>query len=223
MSLSRLLFICAAHQAVSVFGLEAAAPCTQPLLDPEHCCIKKAPSIFNATFSTTAGPFTLTITRSAAPLGVDRFYNLVYYGYFGNETMAGNEGGFFRYVPDFVVQFGIAGMPSVSAAWNTPPIKDDPVVMSNTQGTIAFATAGPNTRTTQVYINLKDNSGLDAQGFAAFGRVTAGFDVLAKGVYQGYGGDPDQDLIYSQGDVYLHKSFPKLSYTLSTTLATVEA
>lgn len=208
---------------IGTLSESSAAPCTQPLLDPVHCCILKAPSVFNATFETTAGPFTLTVTRSAAPIGVDRFYNLVKYQYFANSTMAGNEGGFFRYVQAFVVQFGIAGLPAVSAAWNAPPIKDDPVVMSNTMGTIAFATAGPDTRTTQVYINLGDNSGLDSQGFAAFGVVTDGMDVLMKGIYQGYGETPDQDQIYSQGDVYLRKNFPKLSYTLSTSLATVTA
>ena len=185
----------------------AIATCPQPLLDPLHCCTLTAPSAFKATFITSAGSFTLAITRAAAPLGVDRFYNLMYYGYFGNSTMGpGNAAGFFRVVPNFVVQFGIAGLPAVSAAWENANIKDDPVVMSNTVGTIAFATAGPDTRTTQVYINLGDNSRLDKDGFAPFGKVVEGMQVVTA-LYSGYGEQPDQDLIYSQGDAYLVRFF----------------
>ena len=125
----------------------ATATCPQPLLDPVHCCTLTAPDNWNATFYTSRGPFTLALQRAAAPLGVDRFYNLVYYGYFGNATMgAGNAASFFRVVPNFVVQFGIAGLPAVSQPWESLSIKDDPVKLSNTRGTIAFATAGPNTR-----------------------------------------------------------------------------
>ena len=215
--------LAAAAAAFAAAAAAAPAPCAQPLLNPAACCTLTAPKVFNATFDTTAGAFTLTVTRSAAPLGADRFYNLAYYGYFGNATVGGNENGFFRFVPGFVVQFGIAGVPAVSAAWNAPPIKDDPVVLSNTVGTIAFATAGPDTRTTQLFINLGDNSGLDAQGFAPFGVVTAGYDVVSTQLYQGYGEQPDQDQIYSDGDAYLRRAFPKLSYTLATSVVTVEA
>lgn len=133
---------------------------------------------------------------------------------------AGNEAGFFRVVPGFVVQFGISGLPAISAAWQGLTIKDDPVVLSNTLGSIAFATAGPDTRTTQVYINLGDNSGLDAQGFAPFGNVTsdAGYAVVSK-LYAGYGQTPDQDTIYARGDKYLKASFPLLDYTVATTIS----
>ena len=134
---------------------------------------------------------------------------------------AGNAAGFFRVVPGFVVQFGISGLPAVSGAWQNLEIKDDPVVLSNTAGTIAFATAGPDTRTTQVYINLGDNSGLDGQGFAPFGNVTsdAGYAVVQK-LYAGYGQTPDQDTIYSQGDAgYLIPQFPLLDYIIDTTIA----
>ena len=136
----------------------AAATCAAPLLDPTHCCTLKSPPLWTAIWTTTAGTFELLVNRSAAPLGVDRFYNLVFYGYFQNASSGvpqpENKAGFFRVVPGFVVQFGIAGLPPVSAAWQNLNIKDDPVVLSNTVGTIAFATAGPDTRTTQVYINL---------------------------------------------------------------------
>lgn len=131
----------------------AAQACAQPLLDPINCCVLTAPATFNTTFLTTSGSFTLAINRSAAPLGVDRFYNLVFYGYFSNQTMgAGNVASFFRDIPGFVVQFGIAGLPAVSKAWEGLNLVDDPVLMSNTLGTIAFATGGPNTRTTQVCV-----------------------------------------------------------------------
>ena len=180
-----------------------AATCPQPLLDPTHCCTLTSPPLWTAVWTTTAGTFELQLNRSAAPLGVDRFYNLAYYGYFQNSSMgvpqAENRAGFFRVVPGFVVQFGIAGLPSVSAAWEPLNIKDDPVLLSNTVGTIAFATAGPDTRTTQVYINLGDNSRLDKDGFAPFGVVTKGMNVVTA-LYAGYGEKPDQDLIYQQGD-----------------------
>lgn len=142
----------------------------------------------------------------------------MFYGYMDNETIAGdNDAAFFRVVPGFVVQFGISGMPSVSKAWEPLTIKDDPVILSNVAGTIAFATAGPDTRTTQVYINLADNSGLDKQGFTPFGKVTAGMDVVL-GLNSEAGQDPDQDLIYSQGNAYLRANFKKLDYVLKTTL-----
>ena len=137
--------------------------------------------------------------------------------------MPANQGSFFRFVPNFIVQFGIAGLSTVSAAWNTPPIKDEPVVMSNTIGTISFASAGVDTRTTQVFVNLANNHFLDGQGFSAFGVVTSGLDVLSNGIYQGYGGDPDQGLMYQDGDLYLQKDFPLISYTLSTSAKIVIA
>ena len=146
------------------------------------------------------------------------FYNLVKYGYFGGAAKTytdGNQASFFRVVPGFVVQFGISGLPAISGAWENEEIADDPVVLSNTLGSIAFATAGPNTRTTQVYINLGDNSSLDGQGFAPFGNVTSGYSVVSR-LYSGYGQTPDQGTIYAQGDAYLKKSFPLLDYTLAT-------
>ena len=200
-------------------ALAAAAPCSTPLaaaLDPAHCCARTAPATFNVKYTTTAGTFTLAITRAAAPLGADRFFNMVSCGYLANDTFAGdNDAGFFRVVPGFVVQFGIAGLPAISAAWNAPPIKDDPVVMSNTEGTITFATAGPDTRTTQLFINLGNNARLDADGFAPFGRVTdaAGLAVV-HAINAAAGENPDQDQIYALGNKYLRANFPRLDYAL---------
>jgi peptidyl-prolyl cis-trans isomerase A (cyclophilin A) len=171
-----------------------------------------APDSFTVLLDTSRGPVTIEVTRSNAPIGVDRFYSMVKSGYLDGAR-------FFRVVPGFVVQFGIAGIPAVSAAWNAPPIKDDPVVLSNTAGTIAFATAGPNTRTTQLFINLGDNSRLDADGFAPFGRVTddAGLAVV-RAINADAGEKPDQDLLYAQGNAYARKNFPALDYALDVRL-----
>jgi len=217
------------------------------LTNPAPSCNLQAPAAFNVTFNTTVGAFTLHIERQWAPLGVDRFYTLAHYSYFDSSSVPGNDDGFFRVLPGFVVQFGIAGAPAVSAAWENLNIQDDPVLLSNTLGTIAFATAGPNTRTTQVrsvprcrpdreahgaampsagplkqmqvYINLGNNSRLDADGFAPFGMVTeaAGLAVVNK-IYSGYGQTPDQDAIYAQGNAYLKASFPLLDYIVGTTI-----
>ena len=124
----------------------------------------KAPETFKALFDTTKGKFTIEVTRSLSPNGVDRFYNLVRSGYFTDVA-------FFRVVPGFMCQFGIHGDPNVSAKWREATIPDDPVKGSNTRGTITFATAGPNTRTAQLFINFGDNRGLDGQGFSSFGKV----------------------------------------------------
>jgi peptidyl-prolyl cis-trans isomerase A (cyclophilin A) len=194
------------------------APCAQPLLDPAHCCAAAAPAQFDVDFLTTAGLFTLHCERAWAPLGVDRFYNMIKFHYLDNTTLAGdNDAAFFRVVPGFVVQFGIAGLPAVSAPWENLAIKDDPVILSNIEGTIAFATAGPNTRTTQVYINLGNNARLDSQGFTVFGNITAGLPIV-HAINAAAGEKPDQDLIYSQGNAYLRTNFPQLDYTLKTIL-----
>lgn len=209
----------AALVALFIAGARAA-PCATPfaaLVDPTHCCVRTSPAHWNASFTTTAGAFTLAIERAAAPLGADHFFGIVACGYLSNQTSAprDNDAAFFRVVPGFVVQFGIAGVPAVSAAWNAPPIADDPVVLSNVAGTIAYATAGPNTRTTQLFINLGDNARLDADGFAPFGHVTdaAGLAVVAA-INAEYAEQPDQDQIYAQGNAYLRKAFPRLDYVL---------
>jgi peptidyl-prolyl cis-trans isomerase A (cyclophilin A) len=173
------------------------------LLHPETLKAK-APDVYEVQFVTTKGNFILQVTRAWAPLGADRFYNLVKYHYFDGAS-------FFRVVPGFVVQFGLTGSPAVNKAWTDANIKDDPVTQSNVAGTITFAMAGPNTRTTQVFINFANNSRLDGSGFAPFGKVSEGMDVVNQ-LYSGYADSPTshQGEITNEGKAYLDKNFPKL-------------
>lgn len=170
----------------------------------------KAPDSFKVKFETTRGNFTVEVTRSLAPNGADRFYNLVRSGYFKDLA-------FFRVIPGFMCQFGIHGDPKVSAAWRSAQIPDDSVKASNVRGAITFATAGPNTRTTQLFINFGDNANLDSMGFSPFGKVTDGMDVVDKingeygeGAPRGRG--PDQGRVQKEGNTYLKKDFPNLDY-----------
>src|SRR6202795_909767 len=193
----------------------AASPYDRALLRPA-LLIAKAPATYQVKFTTTKGDFTLSVTRAWAPVGADRFYNLVRRHFYDNTS-------FFRVLKGFVVQWGISAYPPVSAAWSRAPIKDDPVVQSNLRGSITYAMGGPNTRTTQVFINLVDNNRLDGMGFSAFGLVTEGMDVV-EALYAGYGeGAPDgqgpqQDLIEKSGRPYLDKGFAKLDSIVTTTL-----
>ena len=170
----------------------------------------QAPEMFEVKFSTTAGDFVVQVNRSWAPIGADRFYNLVKHHFFDGEA-------FFRVIPGFIVQFGLSAFPQVNAAWQKANIKDDPVKQSNKPATITFATAGPNTRTTQLFINYGSNGALDGQGFAAFGTVTDGMDVVQK-IYSGYGEAPDQNEIQNKGKTYLEAKFPKLDTIKTTTI-----
>ena len=187
----------------------AAAGTNPGLLDPATLHAK-APAVYRARFVTSKGPFVVTVHRAWAPRGADRFYNLVRAGFYNGQRL-------FRVVPGFVVQWGISGQPSISAAWQNATIRDDPVRHSNARGTITFATAGPNTRTTQVFVNLGNNGGnLDKEGFAPFGQVTGGMRVLGK-LYSGYDDTPtnDQGQIAAGGEAFLRKTFPKLDRILT--------
>lgn len=169
---------------------------------------QKAPATYKAKFTTTQGVFVVEVTRAWAPLGADRFYNLVKNGFF-------TDASFFRVISGFMVQFGLSAKPAISAVWSHAVIPDDPVTQSNKRGYVTFATAGPNTRTTQIFINYGDNSRLDSEGFAPFGQVIEGMDVVDK-LYSGYGegapqgGGPDQALVEAKGKAYLDADFPKL-------------
>ena len=181
---------------------------TGSLLKPESLKLQ-APAVFDAKFVTTKGDFVIQVTRAWAPSGADRFYNLVKYHFFDGAA-------FFRVVPGFVVQFGMSARPEVQRVWEHAMIQDDPVTQNNAVGTVTFATSGPNSRTTQVFINLRDNSGsLDNQGFSPFGKITSGMQVV-EALYSGYGdgppygSGPEQGRIASEGKAYLEKSFPKL-------------
>lgn len=166
---------------------------------------EKAPDTYQVKFVTTRGDFTVTVTRAWAPLGADRFYNLVKHHFYDNAS-------FFRVVPGFVVQFGISAYPPVAAAWANANIKDEPVIGSNKRGYLTYAkTSMPNTRSTQVFINLKDNAGLDPQGFSPFGVVDSKGMNVVEMLYDQYGDNgPDQDQLTRLGKSYLDKNFPKL-------------
>lgn len=171
---------------------------------------EKAPDTFTVNVDTTKGAFAIEVTRAWAPNGADRFYNLVKNGYYDQVR-------FFRVIGGFMAQFGIHGDPALSAEWRNARIPDDPVKQSNKKGYITFATAGPNTRTTQLFINLVDNGGLDGQGFAPIGRVVSGMDVVEK-LHNGYGEGaprgkgPEQGRLQAEGNAYLEKNFPQLDY-----------
>lgn len=155
-------------------------------------------------FHATRGVFVAELVRAYSPLGVDRFYNLVRMGFY-------DRAAFFRVVPNFVVQFGIPADPQVAAAWRNANIADDPVVESNVRGTLVFAKAGPGTRTTQLFINLQDNSRLDAMGFSPIGRIVEGMRVVDT-LHSGYGETPSQTKLQQEGNRYLESEFPDLDY-----------
>jgi len=166
-----------------------------------------APPEYKVKIDTSKGVFVVDVHRDWAPLGADRFYELVKNGFY-------DEARFFRIVPGFVVQWGLNKDPKVSAEWHEKQIPDDPVKQSNRAGLITFATSGPNSRTTQLFVNLGNNARLDAMGFAPFGEVIEGMDVVT-GLYSGYGENPQQNLIQSQGNAYLQREFPQLDYIKS--------
>ena len=178
---------------------------------------QQAPASYQVHFDTSKGSFAVQVTRAWAPQGADRFYTLVKNGFYDDVR-------FFRVISGFMVQFGINGDPAVMARWRNAPIKDDKVTQSNKRGMITFATAGPNTRTTQVFINFNDNSNLDGMGFAPFGQVVQGMNVVdalnaeyGEGAPRGRG--PDQGRLQMEGNAYLAKSFPRMDFIKKATIA----
>lgn len=196
--------------AVSLFALAACNSSqtrSAALINPSPAELAQpAPDSFKVLFETSKGHFTAQVYRAWAPMGVDRFYFLV-----NNHFYDGAR--FFRTLPNFVVQFGLNGDPNVSKAWETRTIKDDSVKQSNQAGFITYAMGGPNTRTTQIFINKVDNSRLDAMGFAPFAKIIDGMHVVEQ-FYGGYGdggrGGPNQAQLRTQGNAYLDREFPKL-------------
>ena len=160
------------------------------------------PDSFLVALTTSRGPVAVVVHRSWAPHGVDRLYALVHAGFYDGAR-------FFRVVRGFVVQFGLPADPQLGKSWSSQLIPDDPVRHPNRRGTVAFASAGPNTRTTQLFVNLADNLRLDALGFAPIGQVVEGLQV-ADGLYGQYGERPSQDSIRLQGDAYLKRVYPNL-------------
>ena len=176
-----------------------------------------APDKFQVNFDTSKGEFIVEVTRAWAPNGADRFYNLVKNGFYDNCK-------FFRNIEGFMVQFGINGNPKISAGMMKARIKDDPVKQSNTRGYITFAMAGPDTRTSQLFINFGDNSSLDKQGFSPFGKVTKGMSIV-NSLYNQYGDKPSgaQAQIQMEGNAFLEKNFPKLDFIKTATIVPAEA
>jgi peptidyl-prolyl cis-trans isomerase A (cyclophilin A) len=207
----------AVTSSVAVLMAGQADPARTAKLKNPGGLTAQAPDMYRVNLDTSKGPIVIEVHREWAPQGADRFYNLVQNGFYDDLR-------FFRVISGFMVQFGIHGTPGIQAPWRNAQIKDDPVKQSNKRGTITFATAGPNTRTTQVFINFADNTGLDKQGFAPFGQVVTGMDVVDK-LYSGYGEGaprgkgPDQGRIQAEGNAYLTKEFPQLDYIKSATIA----
>ena len=197
------------HLAVAAAALLASCSRTEPKKEAEAPAPPKADSTFKVRFETTKGPFIVEVHRDWAPLGAARFEELVKDGFYNNSA-------FFRVVPDFIIQFGIAGDPKMTKKWNKP-IKDDEPIRTNSYKSLAFATAGPETRTTQVFINLRSNQILDKQGFAPFATVIEGMEVVEK-LYAGHGEGPDQPKIERQGNAYLKANFPRLDYITRATI-----
>src|SRR6266436_775617 len=200
--------------------VKASAPAEAPRQGYDRALLRaallkdKAPDTFQVKVATTRGDFMVTVNRAWAPIGADRFYNLVKHRFYDNAS-------FFRVVPGFVVQFGINAYPPVSAAWEKANIQDEPVTQTNKRGYLTYAkTSMPNTRSTQIFINLKDNAGLDGQGFSPFGYVDAQGMKVVDMLYDQYGGSagPDQEQISKQGKPYLDKGWPKLDSIKTATL-----
>lgn len=188
-----------------------------PLMNPSSPEVNQtAPETFKAKFETTKGDFVIQVERRWAPKGADRFYNLVNNGFYDNCR-------FFRVLDGFMAQFGINGDPKISTAWRGAKIRDDVVKKSNTRGFVTYAMGGPNTRTSQIFVNYGNNARLDTQGFSPFGEVIEGMDVV-ENFYSGYGEGapsgkgPSQGQLQSEGNAYLEKDFPKLDYIKKATV-----
>jgi peptidyl-prolyl cis-trans isomerase A (cyclophilin A) len=199
-----------------LLALVIAAPAFGQNLGNPAALKEQAPAVYKVEFDTSKGPFVVEVHRDWAPNGADRFYNLVKNGFYDNTR-------FFRVIEGFMAQFGVNGDPKVSTVWREARIKDDPVKVSNKRTFVTFATAGPNTRTTQVFISYGDNSNLDSQGFSPFGQVVSGMKVV-DALYSGYGEGapggrgPNQARVQSEGNAYLASSFPNLDYVKKATI-----
>lgn len=198
--------------------IAAAIASELPLQNPHDAFWSTpAPAIFRAKLETAKGGFVIEAHRDWAPHGVDRFYNLVRAGFFDDSR-------FFRVRAGFIAQFGIAGDPHIAQLWRNETIADDPVRQSNTRGTVAYAMTAPNTRTTQLFVNLVDNMKLDAQGFAPIGKIVSGMEVVDQ-LYAGYGEDAGggmrggkQDKIFAEGNARLDRDFPRLDKIIRAVL-----
>jgi peptidyl-prolyl cis-trans isomerase A (cyclophilin A) len=211
-TLSHAMIIAAAtFGAMACTADSGTAGVDERLLRPDQSALAApAPDSFRVAVETSKGTFTILARRAWAPRGVDRFYHLVQLGYY-------DDARFFRVLRGFMAQFGLHGSPRVNAAWESLRIEDDPVQQTNRRGTVTFATGGPNTRTTQLFINYADNANLDAMGFAPIGEVVDGMAVVDS-LYADYGegapdgSGPDQMRITAEGNAYLARDFPRLDF-----------
>ncbi len=212
-----------ASAALSACGKEPPPPAEEPVEEPAIDPIydvenanEQAPEEYKVLMETSAGNVVIAVHRAWAPLGADRFYNLVKVGFYDDTRI-------YRVVTDFMAQWGLNGEPRVNAVWRNYPITDDPVKHSNDRGTVTFATSGADARTTQVFINFQNNYFLDESGFAPFGEVVEGMDVAGK-FHAGYGDGPpqgqgpNQAQIFSEGNAYLDASFPELTKIVKMTI-----
>src|SRR5438105_2662887 len=212
------LFLWANLAATAAHKLTAQDKVESPLVNPRHVFWNEtAPAVFQAKFQTSKGDFIIEAHREWAPLGVDRFFDLVRAGFFDDSR-------FFRVRAGFIAQFGTAGDATVATRWKNETIADDPVHQSNTRGLVSYAMTGPDARTTQLFINLGDNSRLDRDGFAPIGRVIEGMEIVDQ-LYSGYGEDAGggmrggkQDKLFAEGNHYLDRDFPKLDKILKAVI-----
>jgi peptidyl-prolyl cis-trans isomerase A (cyclophilin A) len=221
MRVSLLRGICAGSLVVAMAAALAAQGDAPTLKDPATLTAD-APEKYSVKFETSQGDFVVEVHRDWAPRGAVRFYNLVKNGYYDDNR-------FFRVLPGFMAQFGISGDPEINKVWRNARIIDDARKQTNERGYVSYAAGGPNTRTTQVFINMKDNPQLDQANLVPFGRVTSGLNVLDK-LFTGYGDGPsqhgkgpDQAKIQTEGNAYLTKDFPKLDYIKKATIEEADA
>ena len=203
--------------AAALAAPTVAAAQTKPSLKDPASLTEKAPDIYRVKLDTTAGPVVIEVHRDWAPLGADRFYNLVKHGFYDDVR-------FFRVIQGFMAQGGMNGDPAIQKIWGRANFNDDPVKQSNKRGFVTFAKTGaPNSRSTQFYINYADNSSLDSQGFAPFGQVVSGMEAVDKFESYGRNNVPDQGMITAEGNAYLQKDYPKLTVIKKATIETAPA
>lgn len=195
---------------VAILVLAACGPAPERKQEaPKKRAVRTMPDVYKVRFATTKGPFVVEVHKQWAPLGAERFWRLVDLGFFDKSRV-------FRVKRNFVVQFGVSPDPRTNAVFNSLAIKDDPVKQSNKKGMMSFATSGPGTRRTQVFVNLSDNTTLDKQGFAPFAKVVEGMDTVVDAFYSGYGDmpprgmGPDPSKLAVEGDSYAESKFPRL-------------
>ena len=198
--------------ALAVVLVAPSMAAAQASLKNPASLTEKAPATYKVKLDTSAGPIVIEVHREWAPLGADRFYNLVKNGFYDGAR-------FFRVLPGFMAQVGMNGDPAIQKVWGRSNFNDDPVKQSNKRGFVTFAKTGaPNSRSTQFYINYADNSNLDPQGFAPFGQVVSGMEAADKLYSYGRQNVPDQGMITNEGNAYLQKEYPKLDFIKKATI-----